>query len=569
MLLLTTFGAILEAAGVGLVLPFVSIIISDDFMLPSLIVEWFPFSAHLSKHQLILMTIIFFLLFYLCKSVFLLWLVFCQSSYFYSVQENISNRLFSSYLKRDYIFHIKNNSGKLLSNTITESTQFAQGFASSVLLLLNDILIVFMIAVVLFFVEPVGAIISIAIFGFIAIILIFLSKSRAKVWGEARQQKEQKRIKWAQQGFSGVKDIKLYGRERLFLDQYQYQTNISLTAGRNQTVLQNVPRIFLEFVSVSALCILIAFLFFSGRESEIFATVSLFTAAAFKLLPTIARLVQSTQAMLFNLPVVSLIYSELSEQRLNQISELSASIWRPNNLTFDNKITFEKVSFGYEGAEQQDLKSISLAITKGKMFGFIGPSGAGKSTLIDCLLGLIIPSSGAIKIDGQPIDETNLTSWQRKIGYVPQSIYLLDGSLRDNVAFGLAKDVIDDGEIENAIRLAQLSDFVENLPNGMDTVVGERGVRLSGGQRQRIGIARALYNNPEILVFDEATSSLDINTERDVMEEIEALSGTRTIIIIAHRLSTIKNCDYIFQLENGAIVNEGHPSDILNLDFKN
>ena len=233
------------------------------------------------------------------------------------------------------------------------------------------------------------------------------------------------------------------------------------------------------------------------------------------------------------------------------------------NIKLEKNLRVSNLSFSYEGTQRTVLESINLDLHAGQMIGFVGMSGAGKSTLIDCILGLIVPSSGNLIIDGVKITNKNVKNWQKNIGYVPQVIYLLDASLRENIAFGISIDFIDEEKLGNAIKKAQLSDFVSDLPKGLDTFVGERGVRLSGGQRQRIGIARALYNDPSVLVLDEATSALDNETESEVMNAVESLQGSRTILIIAHRLSTIKNCDYIYKLENGKVISDGDPNLVL------
>jgi ABC-type multidrug transport system fused ATPase/permease subunit len=234
-----------------------------------------------------------------------------------------------------------------------------------------------------------------------------------------------------------------------------------------------------------------------------------------------------------------------------------------SDVSFLKNINISNLSFNYEGVDLPALDAINLDIESGSMTGFIGTSGAGKSTLIDCLLGLIQPSSGEISIDGKLITSDNVHNWQKKLGYVSQAIYLLDGSLRENIGFGIPSENIDEEKIMSAIEKSQLKDFIASLPDGLETLVGERGVRLSGGQRQRIGIARALYNNPPVLILDEATSSLDTATEREVMRSVESLQGTATILIIAHRYTTIENCDYLYKLEKGKIVAHGKPSTIL------
>lgn len=562
LILLTLVGGLFEAAGVGLIVPFISIITSENFQLPVSFANTFPFLGELTSEEIIVLAIVSFIIFYFIKSVFLLSLAGLQAGYYFRLQVSVSTRLFNSYLAKSYAFHLQNNSGKLLSNTITESMQFAVGFTASTLLFINDLLITTMILVLLLFIEPYGAIVAFMTFGSMSLLLFKASKKRAALWGETRQEKERLRIESAQQAFGGIKDIKLYGRASVFQDRYLKETHISLEAERKQTILQNIPRVFLEFIAVAALCSLVAFIILAGDKSNVIATVGLFAAAAFKLLPTIARMVQNAQAMVFNIPVVSFMYDELVKmENYSSSSESAKSL--DTHLNFKEKLSIRDLSVVYDGVNLPALDAINLDVEAGSMTGFIGASGAGKSTLIDCFLGLIQPLSGEIKVDGKPITSGNVSSWQKQLGYVPQVIYLLDGSLRDNIGFGIPSESIDEDKVRSALERSQLTEFIASLPDGLDTKVGERGVRLSGGQRQRIGIARALYNNPAVLVLDEATSSLDVDTEREVMQSIEELQGSTTVLIIAHRYSTIENCDYLYKLDKGKIVAQGKPSTIL------
>jgi ABC-type multidrug transport system fused ATPase/permease subunit len=311
----------------------------------------------------------------------------------------------------------------------------------------------------------------------------------------------------------------------------------------------------------------VVFLYLYGDRSQIFAFVSVFAAAAFKLLPTISRLVQNCQTIIFNKPAVSLMHAELVLGQEYSISNIITNSTDPTTpyLSRGKDITLSDLTFHYEKDDKPSLEAINLNIDANKSTAIIGTSGAGKSTLINCILGLVYPTTGTISVDGQTITENNLAIWQKNIGYVPQEIYLTDGSLRENIAFGLSKADIEEELIQDALRKSQLKDFIASLPEGLDTVVGERGIRLSGGQRQRIGIARALYNDPAVLVLDEATSALDEKTESEVMDEILELRNGKTIIVIAHRLSTIKNCDYIYKLENGMVVGHGVPSKMLDV----
>ena len=563
LIFLTMVGAVFEAAGIGLVIPFISVITADDILIPNLILNAFPLLNSLDQKEIIVGMVIIFLMFYFLKSLYLLFLVAVQSGYYNGLQQSITEQLFESYLKRPYTYHLQHNSAKLLSNTMTESMQFAVGFTSSALLVINDFLIIIAILAVLMYVQPVSAIMGFIVFGVASALIFRMSKNRSELFGKTRQIKERERIKSVQQGFGGIKDIKLFGVENIFKSSYAKETHVSLEAGRKQTILQNIPRIFLEFVAVCSLCALVMFVTLSDDTANMITLIGLFAAAAFKLLPTAARLVQSGQAMAYTRPVVSFMYTELVENEhfysidmLHQPTELDVG--------FLKNINISNLSFNYEGVDLPALDDINLDIEAGSMTGFIGTSGAGKSTLIDCLLGLMQPSSGEISIDGKVITSDNVHNWQKKLGYVSQVIYLLDGSLRDNIAFGIPSDSIDEEKVRSAVERSQLTEFIAFLPDGLDTNVGERGVRLSGGQRQRIGIARALYNNPAVLVLDEATSSLDVATEREVMESIEGLQGSTTILIIAHRYSTIENCDYLYKLEKGKIVAQGKPSTILD-----
>ena len=562
VMLLTLVGALFEAAGIGLIVPFISIITSDNFQLPIAFTNIFPSLDELSSKEIIVLAVTSFVIFYFVKSMFLMFLAALQAGFYYRIQESVSTRLFNSYLGMPYTFHLQNNSGKLLSNTVTESMQFAVSFTAPALLFLNDLLITVMIVTVLIYFEPAGAILALIAFGTLSLLLFKASKKRAALWGETRQEKERLRIKSAQQGFGGIKDIKLYGRENVFQDGYSKETHISLEAGRKQTILQNVPRVFLEFIAVTALCGLVVFITIAGDKANVITIVGLFAAAAFKLLPTTARMVQSAQAMVFSSPVVSFMYDELVENK-NYYSDSELALPLESHVSFSANLSVRDLTFVYEGVDFPVLDSINLDVEVGSMTGFIGASGAGKSTLLDCMLGLIQPTSGYISADGTKITSDNVRSWQKNLGYVPQDIFLLDGSLRDNIGFGISPDAIDELKIHSSVERAQLTEFVTSLPDGLDTRVGERGVRLSGGQRQRIGIARALYNNPPVLFLDEATSALDIETEREVMRAVEELQGSTTVLIIAHRYSTIENCDYLYKLEKGKIVAQGKPSTIL------
>ena len=558
LIFLMIVGAIMETFGISLIIPLVGTLLSDEFILPNQLTSIIPALKEISKEQMIFASISFFVFFYLIKSIYLGFLVYIQSKYIYSVQRHVSTSLYKTYLYQPYSFHLNRNSGEIISNTITESMQFALGFVSPLIYIITDILIIFFISALLFYVEPLGALSVMILFSIGSYFLYFLSKNRSAIWGEKRQENEAKRIKSAQQGLSGIKEVKLHGFEEIFAEFFSKSTSISLNSAMKQTTLQGMPKIFFELLTVIAISLLIFVLYNSGTSSsQLISTLGIFALAAFKLLPSVARLVTNIQALRFANPVINKIKNELG------LEPKQVLFTSNNNLIIEKELTLKDISFQYDKSENYALDNINLSILSGQSIGIIGSSGAGKSTLVDIILGLLRPHKGKMLVDGKEINSENIKMWQKNIGYVSQSIYILDDSFKNNIAFGIPKDEIDDEKINNATKLAQLETFINELPEGLNTFAGEQGVRISGGQLQRIGIARALYNNPSILVFDEATSALDNKTEKSVMDSITNLQGNKTIIIIAHRLTTVKDCDIIIELDKGSIIKKGTPREML------
>jgi len=386
----------------------------------------------------------------------------------------------------------------------------------------------------------------------------FYQGMRARVvrWGESRQKHDVLRLQHLQQGLGGAKDVKLLGRESNFLDQFSVHTAQSARVGQFQATLQMLPRLWLELLAVMGLATLVISMLLQGREiATIVPTLGLFAAAAFRLMPSVNRVLAAAQVLRYNLPVVNSLHEEME---LVAPKQSVKGPMAPAGPSFRSEIRLCAVRYTYPSASAAALKDLTLRIRKGESIGFVGPSGSGKSTLVDVILGLLTPDGGQVLVDEGDIQK-NLRAWQDQIGYVPQTIYLTDDTLRRNVAFGLPDDQIDVAAVKRAIRAAQLDEFVAGLPKGLETLVGERGIRLSGGQRQRIGIARALYHDPAVLVLDEATSALDTATEHGVMQAVTALHGSKTILIVAHRLSTVAHCDRLYRIELGRITGESVP----------
>jgi ABC-type multidrug transport system fused ATPase/permease subunit len=549
LLALMLIGMILETLGVGLVVPALALLSQGDIALRY--PEFQPVLDALgnpSQQTLVIGGMLLLVAVYLIKALFLAFLAWWQLSFAYGVQAQLSQRLFMVYLQQPYTFHLQRNSAQLIHNVINEVSMITGNAILPFMMLLTEGLVLIGLCLLLLVVEPQGALIVVSVLGSAAWGFHLLTQSRIELWGKARQYHEGLRLQHLQQGLGGAKDVKMFGREADFLQQYRIHNEQSAHVAQMQSTLQQLPRLWLEFLAVSGLAILVISLLAQNRSMEsVLPTLGLFAAAAFRLMPSVSRILAAGQALRYGTSMIDVLYAEL-DLKLPE----TAGNQKPS-APFHSNIELRHVSFTYPAAASAALKHISLLIKRGESVGFIGASGAGKSTLVDNILGLLTPNQGEVRVDGKDIQQ-NLRNWQDQIGYVPQSIYLTDDTLRRNVAFGLPNDQIDDAAVKRAIHSAQLDDFVSSLPDGLMTMVGERGIRLSGGQRQRIGIARALYHDPAVLLLDEATSSLDTSTEVGVMQAVKALQGSKTILIVAHRLSTVKHCDRLYRMENGVLV---------------
>ncbi len=557
LLVLMLISMMLEMLGVGLVIPALGVMTAENLgvqypaLLPTL--EWL---GNPTRPQLVVGGVVALVGVYLGKNLFLAFLYWWQYEFIYELHARLSERLFANYLRQPYAFHLQHNSAQLIRNVVNEVVQFS-AVARSTMQLATEIMVLVGIAALLFVIEPWNAMVIGGVLGIASWLFYRIIRARLMKLGEARHYHDGFRIQYVQEGLGAVKDIKVLGRENAFLTQFCEHNNGSATVLQQQYFLQQLPRLWLELLAVGGLVVMVVVMIWQGKPLEIvLPTLGLFGAAAFRLMPSVNRCVSAVQNARFAAPVVDTLYHELVE--LGE-RPMTVSI---DPLPFTDSVTLDSVTFHYPGTKKPALDGVTLTIKRGSSIGFIGGSGAGKSTLVDVILGLLAPSHGIVSVDGIDI-QSRLRSWQDLIGYVPQSIFLTDDTLRRNIAFGLADADIDDLAVARALRAARLDAFVGTLPEGLGTVVGERGVRLSGGQRQRIGIARALYHDPSVLVLDEATSSLDTDTETGVMEAVKAMQGEKTILVIAHRLSTVAHCDRLIRVENGRLVQESVSIDAL------
>jgi len=554
---LILLGMFVELLGIGLVIPAIAIMTQENLgenfpvIIPVLEMLGDP-----SRQSLIVGGILVLLFVYSCKAIYLSFLAVKQANFSFGVQVQISQRLYKSYLNQSYTFHIQRNSAQLIRNIVTEVNMLTFNNIIPGIMICSEGLVMVGIVALLFVAEPMGAVAVVSIISVLGFLFYRFARHRLTHWGKERQLHEGLKIQELQQGFGGIKDIKLLGREDNFLSNYFVHNTQSASAGKSQQILKQLPSIWLELIALMGISVLLLVMLFRGNDmSNILPTLGLFTAAAFRLMPSVNRILASVQSFRFGMPVIDTLTGEL---RNNSFENTNSEMFTN---TFSREVKIENIYYQYPEVSSYSLDDISLNFSQGKTVGFIGESGSGKSTLIDIILGLLPPQKGRVVVDDVDISE-QIRVWQNQIGYVPQVIFLSDDTLERNVAFGLNEIDINKEQVWRAIRLAKLDDYVKTLPDGLDTIVGERGVRLSGGQRQRIGIARALYHDPEVLVLDEATSALDVETESCVMEAISELHGDKTIIIIAHRLATVEICDYVYKLEKGKLVGEGVPAEM-------
>lgn len=550
---------ILETASIGLLIPALTIMSQGD--IGSRYPSFKPLLEKLgnpSQENLLIYFMLLVVGIYFLKMIFLAIMAWKQSKFIYGLQSYFSQKLFNGYLFQPYSFHLQKNSAHLIRNATSMVAQMTGGLMA-LLSSLTELCTLIGILGFLIYVQPLATILIIAFLGISGGVFQRFTSKRLLHWGKAYQYHEVMRIQHLQQALGGIKDVKLLGREGEFINEFHIHNQGSATVSQRQQALQVLPRLWIELLAIIGMSGLVIIMVNRGNPLEsVLTTLGLFAAAAFRMIPSLNRIMAATQSVRYAQPAIEILYDELCS--IDKLPDDGRS--DHGALPFKNAVSLENIYFQYETSSVESLQNINLSIPQGSTIGFVGTTGAGKSTLVDIILGLLTPVRGVVKVDGVDIN-TSMRSWQNKIGYVPQTIFLTDDTLRRNIAFGIAPENIDEAAIERALASAQLSDFVNSLPEKLETIVGERGVRLSGGQRQRIGIARALYHDPSVLVLDEATSSLDNATEKSVMSAINELHGYKTIIIIAHRLSTVEFCDRIFKLESGKIVDEGETKKVL------
>lgn len=550
LLFIVIVGSFLELLAVSIFSPFIDLIMDMDSLEKSDIMSYlyhlFGFTQIRNFLVFLASTII---VVYIVKNVYVIIQKNTIYRFSYRIQRTMSTRLLKSYMREPYTFHLNKNISVLQRSMQEDTDQFTKGIIHS-MEMIAEVFVCIAIGVYLFITSKSITIIIAGLLLLCLAVFSYISKKYSSAWGREGQQYKAKIYQWMNQSLGGIKEIKVLNREDSFIRHYDNYFAGYVRVLRLNRLIGVIPKHIIEMVCMTGLLLAVIFkIFFGQKDLEAFVPqLAVFAVAAFRLLPSVGKINEHLSAVLYALPSLDLIYNDLQEVDKLEITETE----KDNEWKFQDKIEIKNVTYAYPDGDVNIIEHANFTIKRGTTVAFVGASGAGKSTMVDILLGLLAPQYGKIYADGMNIYK-NLPTWQKEIGYIPQTIYLSDDTIRNNVAFGVDEKEIDEQAVIHALRQAQLYDFVESLPEGLDTYVGDRGVRLSGGQRQRIGIARALYHNPEVLVLDEATSALDSDTETAVMEAIERLQGHKTILIIAHRLTTIKNADVIYEVGSGKV----------------
>ena len=551
LLCIMVAGSFLELLGVAVFQPFVNIIMMPDSIQenPYLarIYQMFGCSTTESFLTVVALGII---VIYVVKNVYLWVEQDLILKFTYGVQQKLSTRLLTTYLAEPYTFHLNKNIAELQRSMQEDTTMFTQVLMHT-LQLIAEVVVCVVLGVYLFSVSNSITVVIVGLLILCVILFTKLTKRFTEELGKQGQIYKGKLYQWVNQSLGGVKEVKVLNREEFFTSSYKKYYRLYIKGVRINRLLSITPKYMVEAVCMTGLliAIIIKLNFGHGELENFIPQLATFAVAAFRLLPSVGRINEHVNNILYAVPSVDLIYGDLKgiEDYQEEKGEEEGREWN-----FERAISAKHVTYAYPNTDTNVLEDANCVIPKGKTVAFIGSSGAGKTTMADIILGLLAPQRGKILVDDIDVFK-NLTMWHHQIGYIPQVIYLSDDTIRNNIAFGIHEDQIDEEAVRTALKKAQLAEFVDTLPDGLDTIVGDRGVRLSGGQRQRIGIARALYHDPEILVLDEATSALDNETETAVMEAIESLQGSKTMIIIAHRLTTTQNADIIYEVGDGKV----------------
>jgi ABC-type multidrug transport system fused ATPase/permease subunit len=561
ILFLFIFVSFIDILGIGLIGPYISIIIDDQIQEGKIGKTLLFLGFSEERNELLISVGLWLVALFFIKSILAIIVNRIILGFSASMQVQIRSSLMKIYQNLPYSAYLTRNSSEYI-HAINNLVGIFQTVVTASLRLISDLILVSAIVILLAFQDILA--LSILVILLVTLVILYdrVFQSKLKIYGQKTNIASSELLKSIAQGLEGLKEIRILGKEKLFYDKVLNSSKELALYSVKEGVIASAPRFLLEFFMVSFIVLLVIITLWTEQElNSIIVTLAMFSVATLRLLPSASSISGNLILFRFNRDVVSKLYKDL-----NSINETDENILSSKAIkNAFQKITFDRVNFAYSSKSIEVLKNISLKINNGDCVGIIGSSGSGKTTLIDLLLGLLNANSGSIEYNEIPI-EKSLKELRSKVAYLPQEVFLLDDTIRNNVALGDSEDKIDNEQVLDSLNKARLLEFTNQLPRGIETVLGERGSRLSGGQRQRVALARAFYHQREILVMDEATSALDTKTEREIVNEIRYLKGKKTIIVIAHRLSTLQYCDIIYELDKGQIVRSGSPEKILKLN---
>ncbi len=584
---LMLFGAFLEVLGVSLIVPLVSVIMQENVIQNNKVVQCICALLHIRSNKTFLIVCILVLIFvFIFKDLYLMFEIYVQNRFIYNGRFQIQQRLMNTYLDCGYEYYLNASSGEIV-RIMQQDVKNAFLLLFNLLNFTTELIVSLVLVIAVFVINPLMSMLVGIVLALTMLVIAKVAKPMLHRQGEILQESSEQTNKWLIQMVNGIKEIMVGNKQEFFRENFNYHGKRLVRAERWNGLLGNVPRLLIEMASIVSMLFALLVAVMSGAEvSKLVPAIAAFAMAALKLMPSANRISSALNLVAYYEPSLNNVLENLDlfddeNIKMNSVVkemkktfvrekrgnlETSAEIKSMQqtekkvlgnfyNMTLQHQVELKNISYHYPDTKQMVLQNVDMVIPIGKSIGIVGVSGSGKTTVVDIILGLLNPQSGEVLIDGMLLKE-NYGQWLSCIGYIPQMIFMLDDTIRANVAFGISPEKVEEEKVLKALEEAQLRDFVEKLPDGLDTKIGERGIRLSGGQRQRIGIARALYPNPELLFFDEATSALDMETETAIMESINRLHGRKTLVIIAHRLATIAECDMVYRVENGRIVRE-------------
>lgn len=555
---LILIGGFLESLGVSMMLPVAEAVMAPDKIMENKLVgEAAAFLGIGSSRELIIWMLGALIVIFILKNLYLLFLTYVQNTFVTRNRNRMISRVMREFLNRPYEDYLGADIPTVFRLTDSDIPNAFQLILVLIQMTTEIVVAVLICIVLVVWVSPLISIGCAVLFLGMTLMITKVLKPRLNAIGRKNQAIQSRIAKWRIQSIYGLKDVKVLHREEFFVRNYYESGAVGANVARNYAVMNNTPRLLIETVFIVAMMsFILAYMLRGGDVTVLMPQLVAFAGAAVRVMPATNRINTYLSEIAYAQPCLDYLYENLTENMKadvnGSVTGLTGEKEEKNPLTLTDRIVLNHISFTYPNTDKPIFTDAHMEVKKGQSVGIMGPSGAGKSTIVDILLGLLHAQEGTITCDGRNIFE-NYPSWLSQIGYIPQSIYLIDESIRDNIAFGIDADKIDDKRIWEVLEEAQLKSFVEELPDGLETAIGDRGVRISGGQRQRLGIARALYHNPEILVFDEATSALDGDTEAAVMDAVNSFHGKKTMVIIAHRLNTIAKCDVIYKVENEKI----------------